>query len=86
MGIFVLAYTVLEAAGSWLGFGAIRLIGAHDLEAWWMNMDGVLIFLLDVLLEPLRICLIAAGYDFCLRRLEERREAAADTAAVGTPA
>ena len=86
MGIFVLAYTVLEAAGSWLGFGAIRLIGAHDLEAWWMTMDGVLIFLLDVLLEPLRICLIAAGYDFCLRRLEERREAATDAVAVGTPA
>lgn len=82
MGIFVLAYTVLEAAGSWLGFGAIRLIGAHDLESWWMNVDGSLIFAIDVVLEPLRICLIAAGYDFCLRRLGERREAAADTTPV----
>jgi hypothetical protein len=76
MGIFVLAYTVLEAAGSWLGFGAIRLIGAHDLESWWMNVDGALIFGIDVLLEPLRVCLIAAGYDYCLRRLSERRDAA----------
>jgi hypothetical protein len=77
MGIFVLAYTVLEAAGAWLGFGATRLIGPHDLETWWMNVDGVLIFGIDVLLEPLRICLIAAGYDYCLRRLSERRDAAA---------
>jgi hypothetical protein len=77
MGIFVLAYTVIEAAGAWLGLGAIRLIGAHDLESWWMNMDGALIFGIAVLLEPLRICLIAAGYDYCLRRLGERRDAAA---------
>lgn len=77
MGIFVLAYTVIEASGAWLGFGAIQLIGAHDLESWWMNVDGALIFALDVMLEPLRICLIAAGYDYCLRRLAERRQAAA---------
>jgi hypothetical protein len=77
MGIFVLAYTVIEASGAWLGFGAIQLIGAHDLESWWMNVDGALIFALDVVLEPLRICLIAAGYDYCLRRLAERRQAAA---------
>ena len=82
MGIFVLAYTVLEASSGWLAFAAIQLIGPHDLQAWWMNADGALIFSLDVLLEPLRICLIAAGYDFCLRRLGERREAAEGKAAV----
>ena len=82
MGIFVLAYTVLEASSGWLAFAAIQLIGPHDLQAWWMNADGALIFSLDVLLEPLRICLIAAGYDFCLRRLGERWEAAEGRAAV----
>lgn len=77
MGIFVLAYTALEASGAWLSFGATRLLGAHDLALWWMNVDGALDFGIEVLLEPLRICLIAAGYDFCLRRLGERRRAAA---------
>jgi hypothetical protein len=77
MGIFVLAYTVLEAAAGWLAFGAIRLVGPHDLEQWWMNVDGSLIFAIDVVLEPLRVCLIAAAYDYCLRRLGERREAVA---------
>lgn len=84
MGIFVLAYTAIEAAGAWLGFGATRLIGAHDLETWWMNVDDGLIFAIEVLLEPLRICLIAAGYDYCLRRLAERRQAAALTEPVST--
>ena len=86
MGIFVLAFTALEASSGWLAFGAIQLIGPHDLQDWWMNADGSLIFALDVLLEPLRICLIAAGYDYCLRRLGERREAAAEPAAVASAA
>jgi hypothetical protein len=74
MGIFVLAYTVLEAANGWLLFAGVQLIGPHDLVAWWMNFDDMLSFVVNVLLEPVRICLIAAAYDFCLRRLEERRE------------
>lgn len=82
MGIFVLAYTVLEAAGSWMMFGAIQLIGAHDLVMWWMHVDGTVIFAIEVVLEPLRICLIAAAYDYCLRRLGERREAAAEATPV----
>jgi hypothetical protein len=77
MGLFVLAYTVIEAASSWGFLAAVQLIGAHELEAWWMNFDQILGFGIAAVLEPLRICLVAAGYDFCLRKLEERREAAA---------
>jgi hypothetical protein len=74
MGIFVLAYTVLEAANYWLRLAGVQLIGPHPLESWWMNFDDMLSFGVSVLVEPLRIALIAAAYDFCLRRLEERRE------------
>jgi len=84
MGLFVLAYTVLEAASSWGFLAAVQLIGAHDLQAWWMNLDLILGFGIEAVLEPLRICLIAAGYDFCLRKLEERREAAAVTTGTAT--
>jgi hypothetical protein len=76
MGLFVLGYTVIEAASGWLLFAGVRLIGPHELNSWWMNFDDILIFVVAVILEPLRICLIAAAYDFCLRKLEERREAA----------
>ena len=81
MGLFVLAYTVLEAASSWGFLAGVQLIGAHELQSWWATFDQILGFGIDAVLEPLRICLIAAGYDFCLRKLEERRdeaEAAAD--------
>jgi hypothetical protein len=74
MGIFVLAYTVLEAANLWLRFAGVQLIGPHPLNTWWMNFDDMLSFVVSVLVEPVRIALIAAAYDFCLRRLEERRE------------
>ncbi|GAA2228281.1 hypothetical protein N1031_05435 [Herbiconiux moechotypicola] len=80
MGLFVLAYTVIDAAGSWLLLAGVRLIGPHELGAFWMNFDAVLIFVVNAVLEPLRLCLIAAAYDFCLRKLEERREAAAQDA------
>jgi hypothetical protein len=74
MGIYVLAYTVLEAANLWLRLVGVQLIGPHPLQGWWMNFDDMLSFVVSVLVEPLRIALIAAAYDFCLRRLEERRE------------
>jgi len=74
LGIFVLAYTVLEAANLWLRLAGIQIIGPHHLNTWWMNFDDMLSFVVSVLVEPVRIALIAAAYDFCLRRLEERSE------------
>jgi hypothetical protein len=79
MGVFVLAYTVLEAASTWLLLAGVRLIGPHDLHGWWMNFDDILVFVVNLVLEPLRVALIAAAYDFCLRKLEERRADAATT-------
>ena len=84
MGVFVLAYTVLEAATSWGFLAGVQLIGAHELRSWWGTFDVILGFGIDAIVEPLRIALIAAGYDFCLRKLEERREASS-LAATGDP-
>jgi hypothetical protein len=86
LGIYVLAYTVIAAATAWAFFGTIQVVGAHDLHKWWMNLDQIYSFGIDAILEPLRICLIAAGYDFCLRQLEERRDAAAQAAPSTAPA
>jgi hypothetical protein len=74
MGLYVLAFTVLEAAAIWLMFAGVRIIGPHDLATWWMHFDLILAFGVNVLVEPIQICLIAAAYDFCLRRLDERRD------------
>ncbi|MCS5720106.1 hypothetical protein N1027_18400 [Herbiconiux sp. CPCC 205763] len=85
MALFVLGYTVIEAASGWLLFAGVRLIGPHDLNSWWMNFDDILVFVVGVILEPVRLCLIAAAYDFCLRKLEERREAADAAGAAAAP-
>jgi hypothetical protein len=75
MGIFVLAYTVLDVASEWLFRAAVLVIGPHDLGSWWMNVDDILSFAIVAVIEPLQLCLIAAAYDYCLRKLEERRDA-----------
>jgi hypothetical protein len=75
LGLYVLAYTAIEAASAWAFLGVIQVVGPHELGRWWMNLASIYSFGIDSLIEPLRICLVAAGYDFCLRRLEERREA-----------
>ncbi len=77
MGFFVLVYTVLEAISAWALFGVVRLIGPHELHSFWFTFDQMLMFGVELLLEPLRIALIAAAYDYCLRKLEERRDATA---------
>lgn len=80
MGIYILGYTVLESASAWLDFAAVRVIGPHDLNSWWMNFDQILSFAVDVVVEPLRLCLVAAAYNFCLVKLDQRREVAEATA------
>jgi hypothetical protein len=78
MGSYVLAFTVLEAASTWLFRGAVLVFGAHDLESWWMVADRVFSFVIETFVTVLEISLIAAAYDFCLRRLAQRRAAEAD--------
>jgi hypothetical protein len=85
LSLYVLAYTVIEAASAWMFLGVIQAVGPHELERWWVNLAGIYSFGIDSLLEPLRICLVAAGYDFCLRRLEERRDAVGRAAAITPP-
>jgi len=77
IGAFVLLYVVLDAGRYWLTLAATRVIGPHDLGAWWSNFDTILLFVVQLLVEPLRIALIAATYNYALGQLEERREAAA---------
>lgn len=82
IGVFVLLYVTLDAARYWITLGAARVIGPHELMSWWGNLDSILLFVVQVLVEPLRIALIAAAYNYALRELEKRR--AADEPATAT--
>ncbi|MET0303426.1 MAG: hypothetical protein ABW040_05215 [Microbacteriaceae bacterium] len=72
LGLYVLAYTLLLAAGGWIARLAALGIGPQEV-GWWRALDAPFLFVIAVIIEPLRIVLIAAAYDYCLEKLEQRR-------------
>lgn len=85
LGLYVLGSTVLVAAVEWSTRAVAVLIGPRDLT-FWFAWDELIGFAVMLLWEPLRIALIAAAYDYCLRQLEQRREAVADASRGVEPA
>ncbi|MFK4808040.1 hypothetical protein ACI3KX_19420 [Microbacterium sp. ZW CA_36] len=77
IGGFVLLYTVLLAVQGWAEWGLLRLVGPHDLDKFWLVFDQVIFLVVPVLIEPIRIALVAGGYDAVIGRLVSRRAAAA---------
>lgn len=65
MALFVLAYAILDTSSAWLHFGIDRLVGPHEL-GWWFASDAPLSLVVQLIVEPARICLIAAAWMFCL--------------------
>jgi hypothetical protein len=73
VALFVLAYAVLDTSTLWLLQGVYRLLGPQEL-GWWFAVDNQISLIADSLIEPLRLCLIAATYDFCLGVVRKRDE------------
>ena len=65
--IFMSAYGLLWAASQWFARGVYWLVGPHDGSIWW-DIDGVVGAGVDLITEPLRVVLLAAAFDFYLRR------------------
>ncbi len=79
----VVGYRLIGWLGAWLWVAATRLIGAHELSTWQVIVEPISLLIgslsdLDggVLLDPLRICLLAAVIE---------RAVASRTADVGCP-
>lgn len=71
---FVIAYQAITWVGAWAWVGATRLIGPHDLATWQLLASPITLIFgspsdLDggILLDVLRICLLAAVLDYALR-------------------
>lgn len=75
MGIFVLAYTVVMSLQGWLRWALTEAIGPHDFETFWMVADPLIILAVVMIVEPLRVALVASAYDHALAT-----EAATETA------
>jgi hypothetical protein len=67
LAIFVSAYGILWAASQWLARGVYTLIGAREAAIWW-DIDPIVSAAIGLVTEPLRVVLLAAAFDFYLRR------------------
>ena len=64
----IVGYRLIEWGGAWLWMGASRLIGPHDLDTWQVLAHGLTLLFgspfrdssTGILIEPLRICFLAA--------------------------
>lgn len=72
VALFILSYAVLDTSSLWILQGIYRILGPHEL-AWWFAVDNQIGLVTDAIVEPLRLCLIAATYDYCLRIMRDRQ-------------
>ena len=77
LAVYVFAYALWVSIGDWVLAGIYAAIGPHPYR-WWMATDQPIGFLIDLLVEPVRISLLAVAFDFCLRRSPRAADAARD--------
>lgn len=80
---YALLYTAVVVGGSWLDYGMGRALGPHDLYEFWTVYWPVIFLIPSLIIEPIRMAVIAGAYDTTfgmLRRAQdERTDAAAPT-------
>ena len=91
LSLYVLAYlglAWLDMAGSFyrpevrVGYlfrGAAWLLGPHP-EAFWDGVRPTLILFSHMIIEPLRVCLIASTVAYCLEQVREHETSETTTA------
>lgn len=66
---YALAFTVLAALQIVLAWTVSRIVGPHDLDTFWRIASPAIGVITLVIIEPIRIALVAAAYDATLARL-----------------
>jgi hypothetical protein len=77
LAVYVFAYALWVCVGDWVLAGIYAATGPHP-YGWWMATDQPIGFLIDLLVEPVRISLLAVAFDFCLRSSPRAADAALD--------
>ncbi|MBV7483976.1 hypothetical protein [Bordetella sp. BOR01] len=83
----IVGYRLIEWGSAWLWIGASRLIGPHDLDTWQVLSHGLTLLFgspfrdssTGILIEPLRICFLAAVLETAFGQ-PARRQAPAEPA------
>ncbi|GAA5149552.1 hypothetical protein GCM10025768_12950 [Microbacterium pseudoresistens] len=85
VGAYVLCYSVTLLLEQLLRGGIIRVVGPHDLQTFWQVADTMLFVLIPLIVEPVRLAIVAGAYDTTLEHVviersseREAQEAGAD--------
>ena len=66
---YVLLFTVVTLGEQWLTIGLSRLIGPHELMSFWVPASVALTMVVALVVEPVRMAVVASTYDHTLGRL-----------------
>jgi hypothetical protein len=78
IGGFVLLYTLLLGLQGLLEWAIPRAVGPQDLADFWIVNDQLIFLIAPLLIEPIRIALVAGGYDAVIGKLRTREAEAAE--------
>ncbi len=78
IGATVLGYALLEWLRGGLVWLTTRVVGPNDLGAFWSVWSPVLLLPVAMVVEALRVALVAGAYDTMIGRLRRRTARAAD--------
>lgn len=79
IGSYILLFTLLLALDAALELGITRVIGPQELGGFWMVNAPLIFLFVPLVIEPLRVVLVAGAYDAVIGRLAP---ASADAAVV----
>lgn len=80
IGLTALLYACVESLGGVLSWAIPRLHGPEDLLTYWALWDVVLLLPVALVVEVLRVAVVAGAYDATIGRLRQREAAAVDAA------
>lgn len=81
IGSYILLFTILLALDAVFEWGITRAIGPHELAGFWMVNQPLIFLIVPLVVEPLRVVLVASAYDAVIGRLVVRPQPAASAPA-----
>lgn len=63
VGAYILCFTIVLLIERLAQIALIRLIGPHDIFAFWMVVDSLVFLIVPIIVEPLRIAVVASAYN-----------------------
>ena len=65
MGFIILLIVAVTTASEWTHAGVLRIVAPQEI-GFWLAADRALALVAVVIWEPIRICVLAAAFDYCI--------------------